>query len=214
MMKTSILALFFTMLTLSFGASSEEVDKANPYKMIKEVADITFTRFANERNEIRKNPNMLKDIVREELMPYVDYKYAAFKVLGTYLKKTTKEERNAFVPIFRDYLVASYAQVFTLYDDQVVEFEPAKEVDEKSKILVVRTSIIEQGRNPIDIAFKVRKNKNTAEWRAFDMIAEGVSLLDSKESELSSVIRQNGLTHVTEMLKEKATRDIVFKEKG
>ena len=93
-MKTSILALFFTMLTLSFGASSEEVDKANPYKMIKEVADITFTRFANERNEIRKNPNMLKDIVREELMPYVDYKYAAFKVLGTYLKKTTKEERG------------------------------------------------------------------------------------------------------------------------
>lgn len=209
------LTLALLTLILSFSTlASEKVDKANPYKMIKEVSDITFTRFANEQNEIRKNPNILKDIVREELMPYIDYRYAAFKVLGTYLKKTTSDERNAFVPVFRDYLVTSYAQVFTLYDRQVVEFEPARDVDEKSKILVVRTSILEPGRDPIDITFKVRKNKNTDEWRAFDMIAEGVSLLDSKESELSSVIRQNGLAHVTEMLREKATRDIVFKDKG
>ncbi len=43
------------------------------------------------------------------------------------------------------------------------------------------------------------------------MVAEGVSLLDSKQAELSSIIRQKGLAHVTDMLKEKAQKDIVFK---
>jgi len=201
------------LLNISFFSNAVEVDKTNPYVMIEKVADLTFTRFANEQADIQKNPNMLKDIVREELMPYIDYKYAAYKVLGSYLKKTTKAERKAFVPVFRDYLITSYAQVFTLYNKQKVEFEPKKNISSKTKILAVKTTILEPGRNPIDISFKVRKNKKTKQWKAFDMIAEGISLLDSKQSELNGVIRQNGLAHVTNMLKEKATRDIVFKSK-
>lgn len=212
MRKLGALITSFVLL-VSTWAQAETVDKQDPYLMIQEVADITFKRFSDEQDAIQKNPNLLKNIVKEELMPYIDYRYAAYKVLGSNLKKTTKAERSAFVPVFRDYLITSYAQVFTLYKKQRVEFEPAKKVDPKSKILQVKTSILEPGRDPISIAFKVRKNKKTKEWKAFDMIAEGVSLLDSKQSELSGVIRQNGLEHVTTMLKEKATRDIVFKDK-
>jgi len=98
------------------------VDKKDPYFMIKTVAGKTFKRFADEQRAIRVNPNLLKDIVREELMPYINYKYSAFKVIGKHLKKTTAQERKEFVPVFREYLITSYAQVFTLYDNQPVEF--------------------------------------------------------------------------------------------
>ena len=66
-------------------------------------------------------------------------------------------------------------------------------------------------RCPIDISFRVRKNKKTLEWKAYDMVAEGVSLLDSKQAELSGLIRQKGLPYVTEMLKTKSDKEIVFK---
>ena len=187
-----------------------EVDRKNPYKMVETVAKITFKRFANERNAINENPNILKDIVREELMPYINYKYAGFKVIGSYLKKTTAADRDEFVLVFKDYLVTSYAQVFTLYNNQKVEFFPEKNI-KKQKILTVSTRVLQPGGEPIDIIFKVRKNSKTNEWKAFDMIAEGVSLLDSKQAELSSLIRQKGLAYVTELLKEKSQRDIVFK---
>ncbi len=186
------------------------IDKKNPYLMIKTVAGKTFERFANEQQLIRANPNRLKNIVREELMPYINYKYSAFKVIGKHLKKTKAQERKDFVPVFREYLVTSYAQVFTLYDNQPVEFAPAKKFSDK-KIVAVNTRVIMQGRDDIDVSFKVRKNRKTNEWKAFDMIAEGVSLLDSKQAELSSIIRQKGLPYVTELLKKKSERDIVFK---
>lgn len=192
------------------GGSSSNVDKKNPYKMIRTVADITFKRFANEQAAIQKNPNILKDIVREELIPYINYQYAAFKVIGSNFKKTNKEDRAKFVPVFRDYLVTSYAQVFTLYKNQEVTFAPAKDFS-KEKVVAVNTSVLEPGRDPIDISFRVRKSKKTQEWKAYDMVAEGVSLLDSKKAELSSLIRQKGLGHVTEMLKEKAQKNIIFK---
>lgn len=186
-------------------------DKKDPYLMIKEVAGKTFKRFANEQQAIRLDPNILKNIVREELMPYINYQYSAFKVIGQQLKNTTAQERKEFVPVFREYLVTSYAQVFTLYDKQPVEFAPAKDFTGK-KIVAVDTRVIMTGRDNIDVSFKVRKNRKTGEWKAFDMIAEGVSLLDSKQAELGSVIRQKGLPYVTELLKTKSERDIVFKD--
>jgi phospholipid transport system substrate-binding protein len=57
------------------------------------------------------------------------------------------------------------------------------------------------GRDNIDVAFKVRLNKKTKQWQAFDMVAEGISLLDSKQAELGSIIRQKGLPYVTELFK-------------
>ncbi|MDO7086156.1 ABC transporter substrate-binding protein [Pseudocolwellia sp. AS88] len=192
--------------------ASERVDKKNPYLMIRKVAEKTFKRFSNEQSAIQENPNLLKNIVNEELMPYIDYKYSAYKVIGAQnFKSTTEKERKAFVPVFRDYLITSYAQVFTLYKQQEVTFEPAKTL-KNEKIVSVNTSVIEPGREPINISFRVRKNKKTNDWKAYDMVAEGVSLLDSKQAELSSIIRQKGLPHVTEMLIEKSSKDIVFKD--
>ncbi|WP_286233568.1 MlaC/ttg2D family ABC transporter substrate-binding protein [Thalassotalea sediminis] len=193
------------------NSGSSAINTTDPFEMIKSVADITFKRFANEQTEIRKNPNLLKKIVREELVPYIDYRYAAFKVIGAKnFKNTTSEERDAFVPVFLDYLVTSYAQVFTLYNSQEVKFEKAR-ISNSGRIAFVKTLVIEPGREPIDISFSTRKGKNADEWKAYDMVAEGISMLDSKEAELGSLIRQKGLPHVTELLKEKAAKDIVFK---
>lgn len=200
-------------LALQASAVKVYVDKKDPYLMIKTVAGKTFKRFADEYQAIQADPNILKKIVREELMPYINYKYSAFKVIGKHLKKTTAQERKDFVPVFRKYLVSSYAQVFTLYNNQPVEFAPAKDFAGK-RIVAVHTRVIMSGRDNIDIFFKVRKNRKTNEWKAFDLVAEGVSLLDSKQAELSGIIRQKGLPYVTELLREKSKRDIVFRGKS
>jgi len=203
----------FTLLLLSYlsfiaFASAADIDKTNPYKMIKEAADNAFKRFAREQAAIQKDPNILKTIVREELLPYVDYRYAAYKVIGSgNLRKTTRAERDKFVVIFRDYLVTQYAQVFTRYKKQKVIFEAEKDFSHK-KILGVKTTIVDPKLGMIDIVFKVRKNKRTKQWKAFDLVAEGVSLLDSKRAELSSIIQQKGIGYAGELLEKKALHDI------
>ena len=185
--------------------------------MIEEAAQITFDRFAREEIEIKKNPEILKDIVREELMPYISYKYASLKVLGSHAKKAQRADVLAFMEAFKEYLITSYAQVFTLYNKQQVIFEPDKKID-KQKIVFVGVDIIDGDRPPINIKFKVRKfaQKDSNgkfshyDWEAFDLVAEGISLLDAKQKELRSILAQNGVVKVTEMLKEKSERKIVF----
>jgi phospholipid transport system substrate-binding protein len=210
-MKKLFTVIIALALMVSISATAKAVDSKNPYAMIETVAKVTFKRFSDEQPEIRKNPEILKDIVREELMPYINYRYAALKVIGfKNFEQTTSQSRADFVDVFREYLVTSYAQVFTLYKQQEVEFEPERDFDD-AKVVAVRTSVLDPGRPPIDISFRVRRNTTTNEWKAYDMVAEGVSLLDSKEVELSGLIRQKGLPYVTEMLKEKSDQKIVFK---
>ncbi|MGI2169670.1 MlaC/ttg2D family ABC transporter substrate-binding protein [Shewanella sp. MF05960] len=187
-------------------AANDEIDTTNPYVMIKQVANKTFDRFKTDRAIIDTDLSHLKVIVNEELMPYVDYKYAAYKVMGQYLRDTTPDQRDRFVEAFEGYLVATYAQALTEYTNQAVEFDPASDFSEE-KIVEINVQIIEKGRPPIKIQFKARRLKDNT-WKAFDLVAEGVSLLASKQSEISNLIRQQGIEAVISMLNDKTKQQI------
>ncbi|MCW8333138.1 phospholipid-binding protein MlaC [Vibrio sp. DBSS07] len=195
---------------LPLFANAAEIDKTQPYQMMQHVAQQAFERLKNEQAEVHRNPDHLKVIVEEELMPYVNEKYAALKLLGPNLKGADKKDVETFIIAFRKYLVASFAQVLTQYTDQVIEFGPEPKLDPKKRITGIKVEIVDTPRPNIKLEFKLRKNKNTGEWAAFDMIAEGISLLSSKQSEWSSKLRQEGLVSVAQELEELASRPIQF----
>jgi phospholipid transport system substrate-binding protein len=200
--------------------AAPQVDLTDPYKMVEQVADNTFKRVAKDQGIISTDKEHLRVIVEQELMPYVDYKYAAYRVLGSYIQKvrtmTDAEEKKqavenikTFIDVFQRYLVATYAGVFTQYKNQKVEFGEARDF-EGDDVAVVKTRIVEPGKPDIKIDFKVRKGKDN-EWRAYDMMAEGISLLDAKQTELHGVLRQQGIEHVIELLDKKSRLPVQFR---
>lgn len=207
MVKTFALLVF---VCVSFASQAQSQE--NPYKLIQRVAEITFKRIATDNGIITANPNHLKTVVDEELMPYIDYKLAAKMVLGK--TDASKEQKDAFYDAFRGYLITTYATVFTKYTNQKVVFEAEKNIQGK-KVVTVKTRIIDENRPDIHIDFKVRLNKKTGEWKAFDMVAEGISLLNSKKAELKGLLRQkDGVANVTRLLNEKAQLNIVKDSAG
>ncbi|MBR9727632.1 phospholipid-binding protein MlaC [Shewanella intestini] len=203
LLRVTLLACLSVVSSLSFA---QEINLKNPYTMVEQVSKQTFSRFADDQALIEKDLNHLKVIVAEELMPYVDYKYAAYKVMGLYLRESTPEQRKAFVTAFKGYLISTYAQAFTEYTDQTVKFSPALDFAGE-KIVEVNVQIVEAGRPPIKIKFKARRLKDDT-WKAFDLVAEGISLLASKQSEISNLIRQKGIESVITMLEDKSKQSI------
>lgn len=211
-----MLKKFFTLicaLWLPFAASAAEIDKTQPYQMMTGVAEVAFNRLKAEQGAIKKDPNQLKVIVEEELMPYVNYKYAALKVLGPNARGAKKADVLQFMQSFRAYLIASYAQVLTQYTDQELAFEPEKVVDASKSITSVKVDIVDAPRPNIKLEFKLRKDKRTGEWQVFDMVAEGISLLSSKQSEWSGKLRQEGILSVAKDLDALAAQPIRFEGK-
>ncbi|AMG30265.1 phospholipid-binding protein MlaC [Grimontia hollisae] len=201
---------FVVMLGIAFSSLSvaAEIDAKNPYTLINSVADNAFSRLKADKEQYIANPELLRDVVKQELMPYINVRYAALKVLGPQARKASKEERDLFTEAFYDYLVASYAQILTQYTDQEIVVEQEKEIDDKRKVVSVRVDILDKARPPIRLDFALRKNGKTEEWQGFDVQVEGVSMLDTKTSEWSGELRKNGIEAVAKQLIERAKAPI------
>ncbi|KAE8176692.1 phospholipid-binding protein MlaC [Photobacterium carnosum] len=200
--------LMLCLLAIPMLAQAATVDQTNPYKMMNTVSAHLFGTLKAEQTKIKANPEQLRVIVKQELLPYINTRYAAYKVLGSNLRNTTAEQRDAFTAAFTDYLVASYAQVLTQYTDQKIELESPKPVPADRSIISVRVDIVGPQRPPIRLDFKLRLNKKTKEWQGFDMVAEGVSMLSTKQSEWSGQLRTKGIDAVTQSLRDLAAKPI------
>ncbi|MCD9522494.1 phospholipid-binding protein MlaC [Photobacterium carnosum] len=200
--------LMLCLLAIPMLAQASTVDQTNPYKMMNTVSAHLFGTLKAEQTKIKANPEQLRVIVKQELLPYINTRYAAYKVLGSNLRNTTAEQRDAFTAAFTDYLVASYAQVLTQYTDQKIELESPKPVPADRSIISVRVDIVGPQRPPIRLDFKLRLNKKTKEWQGFDMVAEGVSMLSTKQSEWSGQLRTKGIDAVTQSLRDLAAKPI------
>ncbi len=199
------------LVIISFGSAAAQkpaVIAQDPYQMIQQVAQSTFARIHHDSAAISANPNHLKQIVEQELMPYIDHSFASRWIL--YKVNANAAEKKAFSAAFKNYLITTYATIFAKYDNQPVEFAKPQPFNGK-KVVEVKTTVKNQGGDDLAIDFRVRFNKKTGQWKAFDLKAQGISLLDSKRSELMAILRQNdGVAKATKLLVEKAKADIII----
>lgn len=206
--KILALALVSTLSIEALAASSittesnSSVDSAlysetiSPYIVLKKAGTNLFSRISANQQAIAKFPHLMRDIVEEELMQSIDYRYASYRILGKHLKKISKEQRVSFVKAMRHYLVRTYSIALSKYKNQEVVFESEKPIKGK-RIIGIKTQIIEQGAPTINIVFQMRQNKKTKQWKAFDITVEGISLLSTKQAELNKKIAKQGIDHVT-----------------
>lgn len=90
--------LMVAMLVIAPVAANAAADQTNPYKLMNEAAQKTFDRLKNEQPKIKQDPNYLRQIVREELLPYVQVKYAG---RWCWAATTKKPPRHSVKPILR-----------------------------------------------------------------------------------------------------------------
>lgn len=195
---------------LAIAPLTQAADQTNPYRLMNDAASKTFTRLKNEQGKIRQDPNYLRTVVREELLPYVQVKYAGALVLGRYYREATPAQRDAYFKAFQDYLEQAYGQALALYSNQTYQIAPEKPFGDAT-IVAIRVTIIDQGgRPPVRLDFQWRKNSVSGNWQAYDMIAEGVSMITTKQNEWASTLRTKGIDGLTQQLQAAARTPITL----
>ena len=212
-MKINQLKKWFTVLTFAVSTlfvTSTAIAESNPYVLMQQASDKLFSDIKVNQGKIKQNPDYLRTIVRNDLLPYVQVNYAGSLVLGSYFKSTTPEQRDKFFKAFGDFIEQAYAQVLTAYSSQQIQIEPAKEIGDKN-LVNIRVNIMQTGgAAPIKLDFKWRKNSKTGEWQAYDMVAEGVSMVVTKQNEWSSILRQQGIDALTAQIQKTAAQPVTL----
>ncbi len=208
-LQKKVFAFFLMLFAFAFVSNAQAIDNNNPYTLMQQTSKSLFGQITADQAKIKKDPNYLKTIVKDTLMPYVHVKYAGSLVLGRQLRTIDRADREKFFNAFGDFIVQSYAQALTLYHNQKVEIEKAKPID--GNIVSIKVQIIQSNATaPVNLNFFWRKNTKTGAWQVYDLAVEGVSMVDTKRQEWSPILRKSGINALIAQVEKAAKVPVAF----
>ena len=121
------------------------------------------------------------------LNSYFDINGIGKWALGRYWRKTSKSERSEYLVLFENLIVSTYANRFSQYTKEKLS---VKGSSSRGKFALVKSQINGGKEKPIRIEWRVTFPDGN--YKIFDIVVEGVSMVRTQRSEFSSVIRRNG----------------------
>ena len=116
-----------------------------------------------------------------------DFRSMSQSVLATNWQSATPEERERFVEFFSQYLEETYRTKIESYSNQEVIY--LKETI-YGKRAVVET-VIKTDSTEIPVNYKLKNNDG--EWFSYDVVIEGVSLVNNYRSTFAAIVKNEGM---------------------
>jgi phospholipid transport system substrate-binding protein len=175
-----------------------------PQRVIQETSDLLYDIIQKD-NERLNNRQYVFQLVSEVIEPRVDLDKISRLVLGKYWRKASQDQKDQFQQEFKGLFVNTYATAFKEFDEWTVHFMPMS-LDPTKKRVIVKTEIIQASSPPIAVNYRMAINK-AGEWKAYDVIIEGISMVTNyRASFAKSIKRSGGLKNVINQLAEKNKR--------
>ena len=116
-----------------------------------------------------------------------DFRSMSQSILATNWRTATVEEKRRFVEFFSQYLEDTYRTKIEAYAGQRVEY--LGEQVRKDRAIVDTQIVADKVRIPITYRLK----NNDGEWFAYDVVIEGISLVNNYRSTFSAIIKSEGM---------------------
>ena len=180
-----------TIIMVSNPASAYECN--DPKAFVESVRDSVLAVIKSPASDAEKQTK-LDQAFRET----ADTQWMSKFVLGRNYSKLTPEQQNEYSVVYTDFLSASYVQRFREYNGDVITVNSVKPVNNDSN---VDTSIQRPGKGPINVTYRIRKSGEC--FKVADVVAEGVSLINTQRQDFTSAFSQRGYDGLIQVLKTK-----------
>jgi phospholipid transport system substrate-binding protein len=129
-----------------------------------------------------------------------DYTALSRLTLSRNWKKFNAEQQKEFIKLYRDILEEAYMDRIMAYTNEKVVF--AKETMISEKKAEVQTKIITKS---ADIPIAYRVYLKDGQWKVYDVIIEGISLIKNYRTQFRDILAKNPPEEVLRILREKVS---------
>ncbi|MEE2746090.1 MAG: ABC transporter substrate-binding protein [Pseudomonadota bacterium] len=152
-------------------------------KFIRSVADQAISQLTKKEMSSKEREKKFRLILKN----YFDVASIGKWALGRYWRKADNEERKEYLILFENLIVTTYANRFKNYSNENIAINKTVR---RGKMALVQSNLERGGQKPIRVDWRV--TFPDGQYKIFDIVVEGVSLVQTQRSEFSSVIRRNG----------------------
>lgn len=177
--------------TARAGAATEAM-KGTIEEVLRILADKDLKQpaKANERRQL------LEKVVGERF----DYQEMSRRSLGAPWGNMSDKEKQEFVSLFQTLLVNTYADKVEAYSGEGVQYVNERTEKEYAE---VRTKVL-TGKTEIPLDYRLL-NKGSA-WRVYDVVVDGVSLVNNYRGQFSKILRNGSYAELIEQLRKKSDK--------
>jgi len=190
----SLLVLLVALFSCNAPVFADADADAGPVEILKTMTD-RLQEIIIEKPAVLDDYASMRTIVNELVVPHVDFQVMSRWVLGKHWRTATPEQRDTFVVRFKEVLIKTYLSSLgnsggdSDYQGQVIRYLPLDNADNENKV-IVRSEVEQPNMQPIDVRFRMYRKEN--DWRIYDVIVEGISMVATNRSSYSAVIRKEG----------------------
>ncbi|TAM63846.1 MAG: ABC transporter substrate-binding protein [Rhodanobacter sp.] len=182
-----------------------------PVQIVQSIADQLATAIDGHRDELKQHQEKLIGIIDEVFLPHFDIDYASILVLGQHAREATPAQRERFAKAFYNSITHRYAEGLLNYTRGRVKVLPFNG-DLNDKRSVVRTQVVLDDGKLVAIDYAFRKT-STGDWKAYDVIIEGISYVTNYRNQVDAEIRKVGINQLITNLETQGEKALAAMEK-
>lgn len=139
--------------------------------------------------------------LRKVVMPLFDFAEMSRRSLGSHWRRRTAEQREEFTSLFTRLLERTYSKRISAYNGQQTRVV-GEEIDDR--FARVDTEIVDRDGRRFKVAYRMHRAGEPARWRIYDVVVEGISLVNNYRAQFSRVINRKSFENLVERLREQA----------
>lgn len=163
---------------------------AGPVAVLQTAANQMIAALAAHQSQLSSHPKLVNQIVRQNVVPYVDVNRMGGLVVGrANWMSATPSQRAQFISAFTELVINTYAAAFASYDGDQVMFYPLR--TQPTNVAHVDSVIVRKNGQRIAISYDM--NTVGGNWRIYDFSIEGVSIVQNYQSQFASTLANGGM---------------------
>ncbi|PIR34473.1 MAG: hypothetical protein COV36_00690 [Alphaproteobacteria bacterium CG11_big_fil_rev_8_21_14_0_20_44_7] len=131
---------------------------------------------------------------------YVDTKWMGKFALGKNWRNITPDEQKRYLSAYETYLLNSYIPIFKEYSGEEIQVIASKPLARENEHMI-QTNIKRPAKADVKVNYRIRKTNSC--YKIQDIVAEGVSLINTQRQDFSSVYNRDGISVLIESLESK-----------
>lgn len=191
--KPVLICILFGLFVFTNGLGFAQ--GGEPTEQVRQTVDQVIAILKD--SSLKEQKEKREAAIREAVAPRFDFTEMARRSLARHWAKRTPEEQKDFVKLFSALVENSYASNLESYTNEEVIY-----IDESidGNYAEVKTKIVGE---KTEIPIEYRLLKEGDQWKVYDVVIEGVSLINNYRTQFNKIIGQSSYQDLVQKMKSK-----------
>lgn len=183
-----------------FGIYAAAAAIIPPDELLRTTSENVLTIIRNDPTLAEGDSAKLGALVEKKVLGHFDFERMARLAIGKDWRAANAEQRATVTNEFRTLLVRTYSTALARFHDREVEYQPLKAPPEAREV-AVHTLISQASGRPIRMDYRMFLTGQ--QWKVYDILVDGVSLIINYRSMFNSTVASSGVDGLIQLLRDK-----------